>query len=248
MAVKIAKLFKDYKFQELSQTARLLYIYLTTNPNLSTVGVFSPDIRVVALEVGITKEELRKATSELIDAGYIYVKKFDELIYFIVPAHFGTIPSSDATARRVTKLLSQLPDDFVKFLESINITPHIKVVEFNKPTAEEVTQYAMSIGFKIDGKAFVEYYDEVSGGKDYWVDGRNKRIKDWKSKLKKVWCKPDRELKKMFDAPKGYEYFHVMKDDVAYYPDGWRNGKPWSKSLTIDILLKLEYENSKRMV
>lgn len=248
MAVKISKLFKDYNFQKLSQTARLLYIYLTTNAQLNTLGVFSPDIRVVALEVGITKDELRVATRELIKSGYVYVKEFNTLIYYIVPSHFGTLANSEATSRKVAKLLSQLPEEFVVFLKSLNITPQMKVVDFNKPTAEEVTKYAMSIGFNLNGKTFVDYYDSVSDNKDYWVDGRNKRIKDWKAKVKKVWCKPEMELKKVPNAPKGFEYFHVMKDDVAYYPDGWRNEKPWSKSLTVDILLKREYEKSKRLV
>lgn len=248
MAVKVAKLFKDYNFQKLSQDARLLYIYLVTNPNLSTIGVFSPDTRVVALEVGLTKEELRAASLELMADKYIYVKKYEEIIYFVVPAHFGTIPNSDTSTRKAKKLLSELPQEFTDFLESIDITPQRKVIEFIKPTAEEVTKLAMELGYKIDGKQFVEYYDGVSGSRDYWVDGKGKRIRDWKAKLKKVWCKADRKLQEVPNAPKGFEYFHVMKDDVAYYPDGWRNGKPWSKSLTIDILLKREYENSKRMV
>lgn len=245
MAVKVAKLFKDYNFQKLSQEARLLYIYLVTNPQLNTLGVFSPDIRVVALEVGIDKDQLRAASRELIVNDHIHVKKYGDLIYYIIPKHFDTIPNSDTTARKVVKLLSQLPDKFIEFLETLGIKAGAKVITFIKPTAQEVTDLAMSLGYDISGKDFVEFYDGVSGSKDYWVDGRGKRVRDWKSKLKKVWCKEDRKLKEVKGSPKGFEYFHITKDGASFYPDGWRSGKPWSKNFTIDILLKREYEKRK---
>lgn len=246
MAVKIAKLFKDYNFQKLTQEARLLYIYLVSNPSLSTIGVFSPDIRVAALEAGLNKESFRGATQELTMKGFIHVKKYEDLIYFIIPRHFDTIPNSDATARKVVKLLAKLPDEFVTFLDSLGIKAGAKVVTFTKPSAEEVTQYAMSIGYMINGQEFVDYYDEVSGSKAYWVDGRGKMIRDWKSKLKRVWCKDDRKMKAVKGAPKGYEFFHVIKDGKAIYPDSWKDGKPWSKSISTNILLKREYEERKK--
>ena len=245
MAVKIAKLFKDYNFQKLTQEARLLYIYLVSNPSLTTIGVFSPDVRVAALESGLSKDKFREASKILLDNGYIHVKKYEDLIYFIIPRHFDTIPNSDATARKVVKLLSKLPDELVTFLDILGIKSDAKVVTFTKPSPEEVTQYAMSIGYQINGQEFVDYYDEVSGSKAYWVDGRGKMIRDWKSKLKRVWCKDDRKMKAIKGAPKGYEYFHVMKDGKAIYPDSWKEGKPWSKDFVSNKVLKREFEELK---
>ncbi len=71
-------------------------------------------------------------------------------------------------------------------------------------------------------------------------------IRDWKSKLKRVWCKDDRKMKAVKGAPKGYEFFHVIKDGKAIYPDSWKDGKPWSKSISTNILLKREYEERKK--
>ena len=247
MAVKIAKLFKDYSFQKLSQEARLLYIYLISNPSLNTIGVFSPDIRVVALEVGITKDQLRSATRELITTNYVHVKEYEGVIYYIIPKHFDTIPNSDRTALKVSKIISTLPKSFVEFLGKLGIKSEAKLITFIKPTPEEVTQYAMSLGHNVSGKEFVDFYDSKSGTKTYWVDGRNKMVRDWKLKLSKVWCRDENKLTAVPNAPKGFEYFHIVKEDTAHYPDGWRGGKPWSKNFTIDILLKREYESVKKL-
>lgn len=46
---------------------------------------------------------------------------------------------------------------------------------FKKPTPQEVTEYAQSIGYALDGEKFVSHY-EASG----WMRGKSK-IKDWKA-------------------------------------------------------------------
>jgi hypothetical protein len=51
---------------------------------------------------------------------------------------------------------------------------------FEQPTAEQVTAYALSIGFKLDGEAFCDYY--ISCG---WVIGAGKKpMKDWQSAVR----------------------------------------------------------------
>ena len=83
MAVKISKLFKDSRFKDLPNITKLLYIYLSTNPDLNTVGVFSPNLEVVCIEVGCDMEELKESSKRLTKLKYIYVKKFDDWKWMI---------------------------------------------------------------------------------------------------------------------------------------------------------------------
>jgi len=55
---------------------------------------------------------------------------------------------------------------------------------FQKPTPEEVTEYAKSIGFVLEGSAFVDHYE--AGG---WMRGKTK-IKDWRACVR-TWRKID---------------------------------------------------------
>ena len=60
-------------------------------------------------------------------------------------------------------------------VKSERITLPDKAKKFQKPTAQEVSEYAASIGFQLDGERFVSHYD--SNG---WKVGRNK-MKDWRA-------------------------------------------------------------------
>ena len=248
MAVKIAKLFKDSWFQNQAEITKLLYIYLATNPDLNTVGVFSPNLKVVCLEVRTDMNTLRACCEILIKQKYIYVKKFEETVYFIIPEYFNTIPKSEATITKVNKTLDSLPEGLSLFLNSIGINVKAKTKIFIEPTPEEVTNYSLSLGYLVSAEDFINYYKEQSeryGKKGVWVDGRGTQVRDWKAKLRKIWCKEDRKIKTFRDAPKGYERFHIIKEGTIITPDGWKNGKPFSKSFTVDIELKKEYEKRK---
>ena len=244
MAVNVAKLFRDAKFSGLHDKAKILYIYLATNPDLNTVGVFSPNIPVVQIETGLNEDELRQHTKKLIKLGKIYAKEFDGVVYFIVPDHFNTISKSEASVNRVNKTLKALPQGLVDFLDSIGINTSSKIRTFVKPTPEEVSQYALSLGYLINGKDFVDYYDGQAEryGKKHWVDTRGKQVSDWKGKLRKVWFKEDRKLQEVKGAPKGYEHFYIIKDGNIIQPESWRDGKPHHKLISYDIALKKEFE------
>lgn len=249
MAVNVAKLFKDSRFNRISDKAKLLYVYLVTNPSLSTVGVLSPNIEVVCLETGCDIEQFRNSCRELINNRFLRMKQVDDILYFITPAHFNTIPKSEASVSRVNKAIELLPDEMVDFLESIGITASTKIRPFVKPSVEEVTEYATSKGYLINGVEFVNYYDDITeryGKKGMWVNSYGKQIKDWKATMRKVWFKPDRKIKSFDNAPKGFETFHFIKDGIIITPDGWKNGLPFSKSFTTDIELKKEFNKSKQ--
>jgi predicted transcriptional regulator len=51
--------------------------------------------------------------------------------------------------------------------------------EFQRPTVEEVKEYCRQRGNDVDAERFVDFY-EANG----WVQGRGKRIKDWKAAVR----------------------------------------------------------------
>jgi len=245
MPVKISRLFKDSRFLNLSERTRLLYIYLATNPNLEVVGVLCPNLKVITAEVGCTMEQLRESTKSLMTNKYIYVKEYDNNIYFILPDHFNTVPKSESSVLKVQKSLSSLPTALVKFLKTIGICVKSKIKVFTEPTVDEVSKYALSQGYLLNGEDFINYYQQQSeryGKKGVWVDSRGKQINDWKAKLRRIWCKDENKLKPIKDAPKGFEFFYVIKDSKIVQPEGWRGGKPYASSLSMDLLLKKEYD------
>ncbi len=54
--------------------------------------------------------------------------------------------------------------------------------KFVKPTAQEVTEYAKSMDFQLDGRRFVDFYESKG-----WMIGRN-RMRDWKAAVR-TWQK-----------------------------------------------------------
>lgn len=245
MAVKISKLWGNSNFQELSSEAKLTYLYLSTNPNLNTVGVLLPNIKVVCIELGITKDVFREAVQSLSRIGLVKVKDVEGSIYFVIPKHFDSIPKSEATVSKVNKTLKELPEKLVEYLSSLGISINSKVKELVKPTPEQVSDYALTFGYLISGAEFCKYYEDQStryGKNGIWVDGRGTQVRDWKSKLRKIWFKEEHKLKAVDGAPKGYETFFIKVGEVLIAPDGWKNGKPYSKSLVSDIKLKKEFE------
>ena len=120
MAVKVSKLWGNNKFNNLTNNSKLFYIYLVTNPSINSVGVLSLNLAVVEAQLGITIEQIRVSTKELISNGYLYVKQFNKSVYFIVPAHFNTLAKSDSSILKITNDLESLPSDLRDFLDSIS--------------------------------------------------------------------------------------------------------------------------------
>jgi hypothetical protein len=187
---------------------------------------------------------LRSCTKVLQENKKVYVKDFNGVVYFILPEHFNSIPKSESTVSKVNKELKSLPEALVSFLDSIGVSVNSKVKEFKKPEPEEIKAYGLSLGHLINPETFINYYEEQSvryGKNGKWVDGRGTEVRDWKAKLRKVWLKDENKIKTYPDAPKGFEAFYVLHEGSIMIPDGWKNGSPWSKSLTSDIILKREY-------
>lgn len=248
MGVKIGKLFKDRTFQNMSETTKLLYIYLASDPNLNTVGVCSPNLDVMCLELRTNFTTLRDCTKTLVENRYIYVKEVDKVIYFVVPAHFNTVPKSESSIIKVNQELDALPMELREYLESKGISVSAKIKPFIRPTVTEVEEYAVSCGHLIDGNEFIKFYDEQAeryGKKGVWVDSKGKQVRDWKAKMRRIWFKEDTMIPRFANAPEGFEHFYVRgsKGNIVI-PDGWVNGKPYSKNFVADLELKKKYSKS----
>lgn len=249
MAVKVSKLWNDNTFLRFSNNSKLLYIYLITNPCIMSVGVISLNIDLAVLQLGLSIRSIREATIELISNSYIEVKKFNNVVYFIVPKHFNTVPKSDTTVMKINKELDTLPKGLVKFLDHIGINTNRKVVTFKEPSPEEVMDYSLSQGYKVDADTFISFYRNKAkayGKEGLWVDGRGKQVKDWRAKLKVVWFKDEHKLKTVDGAPKGFEYFYIDFEGKQVFPESWKNGLPHSRNIAVDRQLKNEY-NEKRV-
>lgn len=248
MSVKLNKLWGTSKFTNLSTNSKFLYLYLTTHNNLSLLGVLSLPLNLISIETGLTLDNLRDSSKELINSGYLQVEKIEGVIYFIVPAHFNTVPKSDSTVMKVTKELQQLPKGLVKRLDKLNINVSRKVVTFNEPSPKQVMDYALSQGYKIDAEAFIGFYRgkaKAYGKEGLWLDGRGKQVKDWKAKLRVVWFKDENKLKTVKGAPKGFESFYINFEGKQVFPESWKNNLPHSKNIAVDKALKREYEKRK---
>lgn len=244
--ISIGKKWHDGAFQKLSALSKLVYVYLVSHPSLTTVGTVSlvPDIAANVLNMSL--DDFRSSTQELVDNKYIYVKSYEGLIYFIVPAHFSSQSTNDGTIERMKSALASLPSDLKEYLSDIGITAGKKYKKFHKPTPAEVEKVGMEFGYKIDGEEFCKYYEDISrkqGKFNLWVDSRGTQIKDWKMKMKRIWCKPTNQLKKNDKAPQGFEYFFVEIDGRLYFPTTWKDGLPKSDDFTVNRELLKKFKN-----
>lgn len=245
MAVKVSKLWGNSKFLNLSNSSKLFYLYLATSPNISYVGVCNLNLEVIGIQLNMTQNEIRQCSSELLKNDYIKVYKHKEEIYFVVLAHFDSLPKSDTTILRVTKDLDSLPSVIKQELMSIGIKTDRKVVTFKAPTAKEITDYALSQGYKIEAQTVIDYYYNKGvqyGKKGLWYNGRGKQVKDWKATLRKVWFRDENKLKVVDGAPKGFEHFYVEFEGKTAYPESWKGGRPHHSNFAVSIALQKEYE------
>jgi hypothetical protein len=92
-----------------------------------------------------------------------------------------------------------------------------------KPTPQEVTEYALSIGFKLDGEAFCDFY-EAKG----WMIGKSP-MKVWRAAVR-TWKRNTAEKK---TPAAGLDKFcfrcggNVGHDGKVRFQMLYKEGKPW---------------------
>lgn len=242
--VPIGKLWADAYFSTLSAHSKLLYIYLATQPQISTLGVLvlRDESLNTDLNIGITgKVEIEESIEELKESGYLVHFKDGLFNVFIIKEHFLSLSKSKLNIRKAIEegKASRYRDELLEIYTEDDFKPPLA---FTPPTPEEATQHALEKGYIVNGKTFVDYY-----ASNDWYNKNNKKIRSWKLTLEKVWCREENKLEAVDGAPKGYEYFFITTDDgTRVSPKGWRDGIPTHSNYIMAELLRREFEKSKK--
>lgn len=219
--VKFGRLWGDAKFASLSPNSKLLYCYLVSQPNITTLGVVSLHKDRVIFDLGI--KDFDKSYKSLLKSNYIKGYEEGDILHTVVVGHWKSLSKSKSNIRKALdegksanpKLLNIFRKVYTKGdFESNSV--------FKAPTPTEVADYALSLGYVVDGKSFCDYY----GGND-WYDKNDKLVRNWKAKVQKVWCREDNKLEKAEGAPEGFEYFYIeLEKGNRIFPTSWKDGLP----------------------
>jgi len=219
--VKVGKLWGDARFASLSPSSKLLYCYLTTQPNITTLGILDLYVERVNLDLGINSPDWFKT---LKDKGLInyYWGEDEDTVHVLVLDHYHSLAKSKANIRKGLDEGKNSKGKTKEMLLEVFTKADFTNDSFKAPTPQEVMEYALGLGYEVNGKAFVDYYADND-----WYDKNNKKVRAWKSKVSKVWCREENKLESVKGAPKGFEYFFVdLEEGVRVFPESWKNGLP----------------------
>ncbi len=219
--VKVGKLWGDARFASLSPSSKLLYCYLTTQPNITTLGILDLYVERVNLDLGIHSPEWFK---RLKDKGLInyYWGEEEDTVHVLVLDHYHSLAKSKANIRKGLDEGKNSKGKTKEMLLEVFTKADFTNDSFKAPSPQEVMEYALGLGYEVNGKAFVDYYADND-----WYDKNNKKVRAWKSKVSKVWCREENKLETVKGAPKGFDYFFVdLEEGVRVFPESWKNGLP----------------------
>jgi hypothetical protein len=220
--VKVGKLWGDARFASLSPNSKLLYCYLISQPNITTLGVLVLDINRISLDLKIEVDSIKCCLVELLQKGYIQmVSKGDEATIIILN-HYHSLAKSKANIRKAIDEGKSTDGELLAIFRKVYRPEDFTNDSFKAPTPQEVMEYALELGYEVNGKAFVDYYADND-----WYDKNNKKVRAWKSKVAKVWCREENKLETAKGSPKGFEYFFVdLEEGVRVFPESWKNDLP----------------------
>lgn len=219
--VKVGKLWGDARFASLSPSSKLLYCYLTTQPNITTLGILDLYTERVDLDLGISMAEhiAPLKTKGLIN--YFHLRR-EGVVTVLIVDHYHSLAKSKANIRKGLDEGKNSKGKTKEMLLEVFTKADFTNDSFKAPTPQEVMEYALGLGYEVNGKAFVDYYADND-----WYDKNNKKVRAWKSKVSKVWCREENKLQSAKGAPKGYEYFFVdLEEGVRVFPESWKDGLP----------------------
>lgn len=240
MAIKVGKLWREPTFLDLSSEAKLLYIYLITAQGLDALGLINIRPQDIRHDLDMEDEVFKDACGELND-GLVKFLGIGKNIWVMVKGHFATLPKSDVTYKRFQKDLDALPGEVIGVVQDLGLMPDIDDIDnFEAPTPEEVEDYGLSLGYIINGKEFIEFYEGHAKrlGRKGWFDGRGKQVKDWKGKLRNVWTRRAEKLNPVDGAPEGYEFFYAKDGDRVVQATRWKDGRPYGSNIVEDKILQ----------
>lgn len=239
--VDLRKKWGHANFTLLPPLSKLVFIYLASNPTISTLGVLELLPEVVITQLRIESEELYAALEELNKVGMIYTVPGQEpRIVVIIKAHYNSLNKSKANIRKgidegksspyrahLRKLYTK--DDFTSG------------TNFKPPTPAEVSQYALENGHLVDGRVFVDHY-----ASNDWYNRNDKKVRNWKATCLKVWCRDENKIESPEGAPEGFEHFYVQTEEgEIIVPEGWTEIGPTHGSFLKAQILKEEYAKQK---
>lgn len=219
--VKVGKLWGDARFASLSPSSKLLYCYLTTQPNITTLGILDLYIERVDLDLGISIVEHLAPLKVKEFINYFY-SEGEDIVTVLVVDHYHSLAKSKANIRKGLDEGKNSKGKTKKMLLEVFTKADFTNDSFKAPTPQEVMEYALGLGYEVNGKAFVDYYADND-----WYDKNNKKVRAWKSKVSKIWCREENKLESVKGAPKGFEYFFAdLEEGVRVFPESWKNGLP----------------------
>ena len=237
MAVQTSKLWSEPWFMKLKPLSKLIYLYCLTRPGVNTLGLFVSTPQEIIGQLTITMEQFNTYLIALVKDNHLVIKEDEGLYWFWITDYVKGFPKKGARFETGVKQFNKLPYKIQHFIKSY-LPPMMIVNATEPPTPEQVSEYALQMGYLIDGKEFVDYYQNLD-----WKDTRGKKVHNWKTKVRQVWCKKDRKIEPVKGAPEGFEFFHAKHEDRIIFPTKWTGGKPYGKSIIEDQLLQKEFED-----
>lgn len=100
---------EDDWFQSLSTDARLLFIYLFTNPSASIAGIYRLPLRTIEFESGLTQQRIKELLAEFSAVNKVH---FDSGVVWVVKMRENQLPGqiSKQVATRLAKDIASIPD------------------------------------------------------------------------------------------------------------------------------------------
>ena len=240
--ISVKSIWRDIVFRGLSPHSKLLYLHLSTNPRLDTIGMTIQDEFEISQVLNMELEDVMKAFTELENNELVMRFTHDKYLYIYIPNHFKTLPKVERTYIKAQEDLLEMPDHIAVAIKEKGKYPELNMyANFVKPTEEQVRIYAMEIGYCLDSEEFIGFYEERG-----WKDTRGRVVKNWKSKVR-FWCKNKQKIPIRKEAPKGFQYFYIVHESEIIIPDYWVGEVPMCNngSLIINMKLKEGYEKIK---
>jgi len=220
--VKISKLWGDAIFNGLSPHAKLLYIYLCSQSTISTLGVIRINPSKILGDLSTDLKVPEIIYNLIINDFIIEIVESEDYHTFLILNHFKSLAKSKANIRKAVDEGKEAKGELQSILRGFFIKEDFEGNEFKPPTPEQVTEHALSKGYTVNGKKFCEYY-----GDNDWYNKNNKKVRNWKATLERVWCREENKLVLVEGSPKGYEYFYVeIESGERISPESWKDGKP----------------------
>lgn len=97
----------------------------------------------------------------------------------------GNVNGNDNVNDNEIKTTSQKIDSDLNQVKTSK--PRIK--KFIPPTLEEVVEWCKTSGHNLDGDKIFHYYNDAD-----WMDSRGKQVKNWKQKIRGVWCRDENKI------------------------------------------------------